>query len=121
MRAPSITEVLAVAVGGAAGATIRWAVAEAWTSGGFPWATFAVNVVGCLVLGAITETDRRPVTTALVGAGFAGGLTTFSTFAVELAVFLDDGRPAVAAVYLMASASAGVVAAVAGRRSFRSR
>lgn len=127
-----------VAVGGAAGATLRWAVGAALDgtaldgTGGagdgsvtaWPWATLCVNVVGCAVLGAVLPWYRsRPSSrraaawvVPLVGVGFAGGLTTFSTFAVEIAQRLDGGAPVTGIGYAAVSLVAGMVAFLAGRR-----
>lgn len=72
-----------------------------------------VNVVGCFLLGLLITVDRS--TTVLLGAGFAGGLTTFSTFSLELAELLDDGEAAIASSYLLASLVLGLAAVGAGR------
>jgi CrcB protein len=102
------------------GAVARWAVIELVGLGdGFPWAVFAVNVVGCGLLGALLVVARdrprhRAVAGDLLGIGFCGGFTTMSTFAVELATFARDGRSGMAVLYLTASVVAGVGAAWAG-------
>jgi len=108
--------VAAVAVGGAAGTTVRWAVTTRVGDVAFPWPVLAVNVVGSLVLGAaLAEEWRHPRARLLLhdlgGIGFCGGLTTFSTFAVEVAERLRDGDAAVGVVYAAASV-AGAIAAV---------
>jgi CrcB protein len=71
-----------VALGGAAGAVCRYLVSGA---AGSPYGTLIVNALGSLVLGAIValSDSLRPELRLLVGTGFCGGLTTFSTFAVE--------------------------------------
>jgi CrcB protein len=75
---------LAVALGGALGAVLRWALGDAVPDGaGFPWTTFVINVTGSLVLAwlpAIGAVRRRQV---LLGTGFCGGFTTYSAFAVQ--------------------------------------
>lgn len=114
-------EAAAIAVGGALGAALRWALGEAVDpGGGWPWATFVANLVGCALLGAVTA--LRPRTDAgrlglqgFVGVGFCGGLTTFSTFAVEVAELARDHRLELAGGYLLASLALGVVAAAATR------
>ncbi|MPZ67712.1 MAG: fluoride efflux transporter CrcB [Pseudonocardiaceae bacterium] len=86
--------VLAVAAGGAAGATARFLVTKAsatYLGTAFPYHTLFVNVVGSLLLGAITGLALGRVAVPetvrlLVGVGFCGAFTTFSTFAVETLV-----------------------------------
>lgn len=90
MRA-SWGELVAVAVGGAAGAVCRHAVgllARACLPPTFPYGTLLVNTGGSLVLGVLvgiagTAANLPPLLFALVGVGFCGAFTTFSTFAVE--------------------------------------
>lgn len=104
-----------VGAGGAAGAGVRWAVLElSGASGSFPWWTLAVNVLGCLLLGMLLGVSERVRLPA--GVGFCGGLTTFSTFSVEVATMLDDGDVGLAAGYLGTSLALGVVAFLAGVR-----
>jgi CrcB protein len=104
-----------VAGGGVAGAGVRWAVLTTLVEGGaFPWATLLVNVVGCLAVGLLAGAAQG--TRALLGIGFAGGLTTFSTFTVEAALLLDDVRPGLALAYVTASVLSGAAAVVTGRR-----
>jgi CrcB protein len=102
-----------IAVGGAFGATGRWGVGElvAGTAGGFPWATFVVNVVGCLLVGLATRRVVRG-SDAWLGlvVGVLGGFTTFSAFAVETRALLDGGHGGTALVYVGASLVAGLVA-----------
>ena len=111
----------AVAVGGVAGALLRWALIKGFTpSGDWPWAVFLANVVGSLLLGILVGRFRsRLRTCALVGAtvGFCGALTTFSAFAVDLAWFVRGDRWGLFVGYLVASMATGVAAFVAGRVS----
>jgi CrcB protein len=110
------TELTAVFAGGCAGALARVALAEAWPphAGHWPWATLVVNVAGSFILGLVVAGGVRG---ALLGPGFCGALTTFSTLQLELLEMLDDGRVALAAAYLAASVGAGLAAVeLAGRR-----
>jgi CrcB protein len=106
---------IAVMVGGAAGTLARAGVAEALpvTPGTWPWATLVVNLVGTVLLGWVVAADRwRP----LVGTGFCGALTTFSTFQVETFRLAEGGHELLAAAYVAVSVSAGLAAAQLGRK-----
>jgi CrcB protein len=112
---------LAIAIGGAAGTLLRAAVAY-WmppSSPGFPWDTFLVNVAGCVIVGfvAITALERAAPSTylrPLLGTGFCGGLTTFSTWVVEADLLFKDGDIGTGLVYLASSLVAGLAAARIG-------
>lgn len=112
---------LAVAVGGALGTMVRYelALAEPPGTGHFPWATFTVNVVGCVLLGvaATALVEPWPPTRILrpfIAVGFCGGLTTFSTWMVESVLLVRDDRAGLAVAYLVVSLVAGVVAVAGG-------
>jgi CrcB protein len=108
---------LAIFAGGSCGAILRALVGEAlpYESGHWPWATLLVNVAGALLLGWVitrVEDDREPFAHAgrLLGTGFCGALTTFSTLQLELLEMLDDGRFALAGAYALVSLLAGLAA-----------
>jgi CrcB protein len=110
-------EIAAVFAGGFAGAVARAALGEVLASGGprWPWATFTVNVAGAFALGYfVTRLQERLPLSAyrrpLLGTGFCGALTTFSTMQLELLRMLDDGRAALALGYAAASVAAGFAA-----------
>lgn len=111
--------VVLVAVGGAAGAAIRWWVGDllAGDLRSFPWATFVVNVAGCVAIGLAARRLPRggDAWNALV-VGVLGGLTTYSAFAVEARTLVDVGRPGVAAVYVALSVGIGVGAVELAKR-----
>jgi len=97
------------------GAVARAGLARAlpWPGHGWPWPTFTVNVVGTLLLGYFVtrlqerlppSTFRRP----LLGTGFCGALTTFSTLQIELIKLARHDEVALAAAYLGASIVAGL-------------
>lgn len=100
-------EVLLIAAGGGAGALVRYGIGELVSSPSFPWATFAVNIVGCALLAVATSPTRLKSQQRILGTGFCGGLTTFSTFAVDIASLTNDGRPTIAIIYLLSSLAAG--------------
>jgi CrcB protein len=109
--------VAAVAVGGAVGTILRAALARALPppATGFPLDTFLVNVIGCLVLGlvvvaAMERGTPSPYFRPLVGTGFCGGMTTFSTLVVETDLLIKAGAVGLAFGYLAASLVAGLAA-----------
>ena len=82
------------------------------------WGTFLVNVVACFALGlvlALNETCSASTGIALLmGVGFFGSLSTFSTFAVELLNELRAGQAQTALVLAVASIGAGLLASAVG-------
>ena len=108
----------AIALGGAVGAGVRWWVREVVTFDSFPWHTLLVNVIGCALVAFVTTRQLPLGVNQLLAAGFCGGLTTFSTFAVEVVELLDDGRAGVAFTYLAMSLLLGLVAFVGVRSQF---
>jgi CrcB protein len=105
----------AIGIGGAAGTLLRVVVGRALpgSTDGFPWDTLVVNLAGSLLLGfiVVTAVERvgpnryfRP----LLGTGFCGGLTTFSTFTVEVDLLIRAGRLGTASLYTAVSLAAGV-------------
>ncbi|MGW4867531.1 fluoride efflux transporter CrcB [Streptomyces chartreusis] len=109
--------VAVVATGGALGATARYALAQWWPvqPGGFPWATFWINVIGCAVIGVfmviITEVSAaHRLVRPFFGTGVLGGFTTFSTYAVDIQRLVDDGHPRTGLAYLAATLVAALTA-----------
>lgn len=116
-----------IAAGGAAGTVLRAAIDQALpvTGSGFPWATLAVNTAGSLIIGlvVVAALERAAPTRyvrPLLGTGFCGGLTTFSTFAVETDRLVKAGSAGMAAAYVVSSVAAGLVAVAAGAGLARS-
>jgi CrcB protein len=112
---------LLVLVGGAIGAPLRYLTdlfVQSRHDGVFPWGTFSVNVVGSLVLGAtagaVTTGGGPAWVLTLVGTGFCGALTTFSTFGFETVRLVEDGSLLEAALNVSASLVVGMAACVAG-------
>ena len=115
-RRVSVRLEAAIFLGGVAGALARAGLEQAfpWDGHGLPWATFAANVAGTVVLGFLAtrlqerlppSTYRRP----LAGTGFCAALTTFSTFQVELIKLVHHGAAGTALGYAAASIGAGMV------------
>lgn len=99
--------VAAVALGGVIGALARYAASVLWPvgSGGFPWTTLGVNVVGCALIGVfmVVITDvwaAHRLVRPFVGTGVLGGFTTFSTYAVEIQHLTDIGAARTGLAYL---------------------
>jgi CrcB protein len=94
--------IVAVAVGGAVGATLRWAVRTSFDAepGSWPWATLIVNVIGCLAIGvAVNRLERGSLRWDGIVTGLLGGFTTMSSFAVELNDFVDRDLTGTAVAY----------------------
>lgn len=109
----------AIFVGGAVGALLRAALTRLVppAADGFPWTVLAVNVGGAILLtyAAVRLQERLPPSTyrrPLIGTGFCGALTTFSTMQVAVVKLGKDGHLALGALYLAASIVLGAIAAV---------
>jgi CrcB protein len=114
--------ILGVALGGALGASARYSLdrfIEERVSSLFPWATFVINISGCLLIGLLTEqlVDRHHLPAWIrVGliVGVIGGYTTFSTFAQEAFSLLESRDYAVTLAYAVGSVVVGLLAVWAG-------
>jgi len=125
------TALLAVAAGGAVGGPARYGVdlllgAE---PGRVPWGTLVANVVGAGLLGALVSASRRDARMSrpppaagpahlvlLLGTGFLGAFTTFSTFLLQVLSMVGQHNPFLALGYLLGSVAAGVAAGWVGLR-----
>jgi CrcB protein len=110
-------EIAAIFVGGAAGALVRVWLATTFSSGpaDWPWAIFAINVSGSFALASFATRlqERLPQSSylrPLLGTGFCGAYTTFSTMQVELLTMLDHDRYGLAIAYAASSVAAGFLA-----------
>jgi fluoride exporter len=119
-------ELAAIFVGGALGSALRTGLSELAPThtGQWPWVTFAVNVVGCLLLGYFVTRlqERLPVTAyrrPLLGTGVCGALTTFSTLQLELLKMLDHGDVGLAIAYAAGSIAAGFLGIALGTGTVR--
>lgn len=109
--------VLLVLLGGAVGAVLRYLTDRSLQSrhdSGFPWGTFTVNTMGSLILGTVLGSAASPELTALLGTGFCGALTTYSTFGYETVLLAAGRRRLYAALNVVASLTAGLGAAGLG-------
>jgi CrcB protein len=116
-----VIDFLLVLVGGAVGAPLRYLTDRTVQSRHdtvFPWGTFAVNVVGSFILGAVTGAalsggiDHH--LQVLLGTGLCGALTTYSTFSYETLRLAEEGARFFAAANVIASIVAGLGAAFVG-------
>lgn len=110
---------LQVALGGAIGATARYATYRmlAFHGPGFPVATLVVNVVGSLIMGLLAAlmanrigNDYAP----LLLTGVLGGFTTFSAFSLDALTLWERGQAGGAAIYILASVMLSLLAVIAG-------
>jgi fluoride exporter len=113
-----------VLVGGACGTLLRYLLVTAFPAapGTWPWTTFWINVGGSLLLGALLtalarsgpDTGWRRAARLAAGTGFCGGLTTYSTFIVEVDSLIRAGSAWAGVGYAALSVVVGVAAALAG-------
>jgi CrcB protein len=115
VRSPrfELRRLAAVYAGGTIGALARVGLAEAAPHGpgGWPWATFAVNMVGALLLGyfvaSLRDHPEESVAHPFLTTGICGTLTTFSTLQLELFEMVDGGHLGLAAAYIAVTLAAG--------------
>ena len=112
VEARGMTVVL-IGAAGAAGVLARYGIGLLSQS---MWATFAINVVGSVLLGILLHAGRdlAPEVRDALGVGLLGGFTTFSTFSVQAIMESDGGDPGAAALYVIASVGFGLAGAAAG-------
>jgi CrcB protein len=109
----ALVTLLAVGIGGAAGAVSRYAVSVAIDRRGLD--TLAVNVVGSFALGAVLGVGLEGPAFFAFGVGFCGAFTTFSSFAVETVALAEDGDRAAAATYAGGTLCLALLAVGGGR------
>ncbi|WP_062384242.1 FluC/FEX family fluoride channel [Demequina iriomotensis] len=100
------------------GACVRFSLGWLDTRKAFPWPTILANVLGSAVLGAVLAAGDdallSPAWTFALGTGVAGGLSTFSSLAVDVVVLAKDGRRGAVMGYVASTAALGLAAAAAG-------
>ncbi|MBQ0897548.1 fluoride efflux transporter CrcB [Micromonospora sp. U56] len=109
--------VLLIAVGAALGAPLRYLTdraVQARHDSLLPWGTLTVNMAGSLLLGVLLAVPAGPAVTALVGTGFCGALTTWSTFGYETLRLARAGARRHALANVLLSVAAGLAAATLG-------
>ncbi|QZA82551.1 fluoride efflux transporter FluC [Deefgea piscis] len=120
----SALDVMWVGLGGGLGSLARWRVGL-WIGeryhGVFPWGTLLINVSGAFVIAYLSilfsidwrERFGTPLNAGVL-TGALGGFTTFSTMQLDAAKLTDSGKGKMAAVYLLLSVFAGLLAAILG-------
>ena len=116
-----LKEIVLVGLGGGAGSILRYLTSVwlgGWNKTGFPWATFTVNMLGCLVIGMligllVRQPEEQQLRLLLI-TGFCGGYTTFSTFASENLALIQSGQMLTVAAYVLSSTVLGVLLVATG-------
>lgn len=105
-----MNSIIAVAIGGAIGAVMRYLIAKIpfLSHHDFPWMTLAANVIGAIIIGIIAgllldHPKLTPVQVAFLKTGFCGALTTFSTFSLESFELIQSGKYFIASSYMVLS------------------
>ncbi|WP_104630467.1 fluoride efflux transporter FluC [Streptomyces sp. MH60] len=124
--------VAAVAVGGAAGALLRYGASRLWRNGSdaallwrtgeaaFPVTTLLINVVGCFLMGGLTIALKERFTGAprllnpLLGTGVLGGFTTFSSYTDDTRRLFENSQPGYAVTNLLVTVAGCLTAVVLG-------
>jgi fluoride exporter len=111
-----------VAIGGACGASLRFFISQLvlnWLGKGFPYATLSVNVIGSLAMGLLyglieQGTLALTVHRTLIGIGFLGAFTTFSTFSLDSLLLIQQGELIKAALNIVLNVTLCILAAALG-------
>ncbi len=104
-----------IALAGAGGVLARYGISSTVHGDALPWVTVAINVVGSFLLGMLVVAHwASPDTRSILGVGFLGGFTTFSTFSVQAFLDVRAGEPGKALVLVGVSVLLGLLAAAGG-------
>lgn len=108
---------LLVGFGGAVGAALRYQIGASITKRSFetafPYATFIVNMLGSFGLGILVSMHEQESISnwlwSLIGIGFFGAFTTYSTFSFEIIKLISDGKRVIGTFYLLLSVILGII------------
>ena len=105
-----------VALGAGLGASVRYLMTQVLKSRTrvFPWATFIINLTGALLLGFLHNKSTSSHILLLLGTGFLGGYTTFSTFQVELVTLVNNRKQKMMLIYSLLTVICGILTAYCG-------
>lgn len=124
-------QVLMVALGCALGGVARFLLgkgvnAQPWAADGFPWATLIINVAGSVCLGIVAEfyleresSSFRMEIYLLLGTGFCGGFTTFSSFSLEMLNLIKAGAILPSIGYALGSVIISLLGVFAGMHGMK--
>lgn len=116
---------LSVACGGAIGASLRYAISLYLPfTGGFPWATWWANILGCLCVGIFVACAERfsglnAEWRLFLVVGILGGFTTFSSFSLEIFLMLKQHLFVLAFIYMLSSLCVGLIVVMMGYVIFK--
>jgi len=111
-----------IAIGGASGASLRFFISQLilnWLGKGFPFATLVVNISGSLIMGFLYGLIEQGnievhIYRTLIGVGFLGAFTTFSTFSLDTVLLLQHGEIIKAMLNIILNVTLCVLAAAFG-------
>ena len=115
-----------VGIGGATGSVMRYLlgmVGGHYFKGSFPFATFAINFIGCVLIGLLLgyfgkHEGLNPQLKLLLITGFCGGFTTFSTFAAENVQLMENGNYGMLMANMLGSVVLGMGGVILGMKFF---
>ena len=118
--------ILFVGIGGATGSVMRYLlgmVGGHYFKGSFPFATFAINFIGCVLIGLLLgyfgkHEGLNPQLKLLLITGFCGGFTTFSTFAAENVQLMENGNYGMLMANMLGSVVLGMGGVILGMKFF---
>ena len=127
---PLFPHIFLIGLGGGLGAMMRFAISHnlqntPFDGTTFPYGTFCVNILGCLLIGLAaayfdSHSDTSLPLKLFLIIGILGGFTTFSTFSMESLSLLQHGHPALAWMYIIGSPAIGITASLGAYTALKS-